>query len=341
MSSKNKKLLTALGVAAVVVIVIAAVLLGKGGQTTTVDPASTPSDVSAEDVDSSNTPDGSSSEPLVVVPDASKPEATDSQNQTDAVLNVEEEDQVDVNLTDSEKKPETTPPPAPSQEEQQAASEKDEPIVHEPDSNQPQTGDTQGGSIYLEGFGWITDEGGGSVQHNIDSDGDINKQVGNIYPISTELFSKNEKRLIAKQLTVSLSSAQYPFQLLAVSRPVDISPLLSELSATLTSSSDVKQKELLKQEIVEMGAFALSGEVVERQFYIKIWDRVSDGVERDLLQKLKLLGGYFSDSGIQTEILQQQDIVRLCNLVNNPAYVHLEDSGINAAIPILESVGVV
>src|SRR5699024_12852385 len=66
----------------------------------------------------------------------------------------------------------------------------------------------------------------------------------------------------------------------------------------------------------------------------KIWDRVSDGVERDLLQKLKLLGGYFSDSGIQTEILQQQDIVRLCNLVNNPAYVHLEDSGINAAIPI-------
>ena len=141
MSSKNKKLLTALGVAAVVVIVIAAVLLGKGGQTTTVDPASTPSDVSAEDVDSSNTPDGSSSEPLVVVPDASKPEATDSQNQTDAVLNVEEEDQVDVNLTDSE---------------------------------------TQGGSIYLEGVGWITDEGGGSVQHNIDSDGDINKQVGNM-----------------------------------------------------------------------------------------------------------------------------------------------------------------
>ena len=90
MSAKNKKLLAVLGAAAVVVIVIAAVLLGKGGQTTTVDPASTPSDVSAEDVDSSNTPDSSSSEPLVVVPDTSKPEATDSQNQTDAVLNVEE-----------------------------------------------------------------------------------------------------------------------------------------------------------------------------------------------------------------------------------------------------------
>ena len=116
-----------------------------------------------------------------------------------------------------------------------------------------------------------------------------------IFPISTELFSKNEKRLISKQLTASLSSGQYPFQLLAVSRPVDISPLMAELSSTLTSSSDIKQKELLKHEIVEMGGFALSGEVVERQFYIKIWDRTVDGVERDLLQKLKYLSGYFAD----------------------------------------------
>ena len=137
-----------------------------------------------------------------------------------------------------------------------------------------------------------------------------------IFPISTELFSKNEKRLIAKQFTASLSSGQYPFQLLAVSRPVDISPLMAELSSTLTASSNIKQKELLKHEIVEMGGFALSGEVVERQFYIKIWDRAVDGVERDLLQKLKYLSGYFADCGIQTEILEQQDIVRLLSLIH-------------------------
>ena len=83
---------------------------------------------------------------------------------------------VDVNLTDSEKKPETTPPPAPSQEEQQAASENNEPIVSDPAANQPQNGDTQNGSIYIEGFGWIPDEGGGTIQEEVHSDGDINKQ---------------------------------------------------------------------------------------------------------------------------------------------------------------------
>ena len=55
-----------------------------------------------------------------------------------------------------------------------------------------------------------------------------------IYPISTELFSKNEKRLIAKQLTVSLSSAQYPFQLLAVSRPDEDKICLHQIPVDLS-----------------------------------------------------------------------------------------------------------
>lgn len=160
-----------------------------------------------------------------------------------------------------------------------------------------------------------------------------------ILPISIDLFSKNEKKQIVRQLTANMSSVQYPFQLLAVSRPVDISPILSELSETLTGTADIKQKELLKQEILEMSGFALSGEVVERQFFIKIWDKSHDGAERELLQKLKYLEGYFGDVGIRTEILEQQDIVRLCNLINNPAYVHLEDTDFTPTIPALAVYG--
>ena len=137
-----------------------------------------------------------------------------------------------------------------------------------------------------------------------------------ITPICIDLFSNNEKRQMKRQLTANISSFNYPFRLIAVSRPVDISPLLSELSDTLTRSSDTKQKELLKQEILEMTSYTLSGEVVERQFYILIWDKVIDGVERDLLQKAKVLSGYFSDSGIKSEILGQQDIVRLYSAFN-------------------------
>lgn len=88
-----------------------------------------------------------------------------------------------------------------------------------------------------------------------------------------------------------------------------------------------------------MSTFALSGDVVERQFYLQLWDKSADGVEQDLLQKLKYLEGYFSDVSIRTEILEQQDIVRLCNLINNPSYVHLEDSEVALSIPVLMGYG--
>lgn len=97
-----------------------------------------------------------------------------------------------------------------------------------------------------------------------------------------------------------------------------------------------KQKELLKQEIVEMTTFALSGEVVERQFYVLIWDKAYDGVEKELLVKAREFSSNFTDNGVGCDLLEQQDIVRLCNLVNNPAYIHLEDTDFEANIPILK-----
>ena len=145
MNEKNKKLLAIVGVAAVLIVIgVSVSMLGKSSQPSGTDPAAAPTDVTTEDV--SQPPEEETTTPTVEVPDVSAPENTPAQEQADPVLDVEQEDQVDVDLTDSEKKPETTPPPAPSPEEQQAASENDEPIV--------------------------------SVQHNIDSDGDINKQVG-------------------------------------------------------------------------------------------------------------------------------------------------------------------
>lgn len=178
MSAKNKKLLAIVGVAAVLLVVIgvSVAMLGKDRQPAVADPAATPSDVTTEDIN--QPPETEPTAPTVEIPDVSAPENDPTQEQNNPVLNVEQENQVEVDLTDSTKKPETTPPPAPSPEEQQAASKKDEPIVSDPAADQPQTGDTENGSIYIEGFGWIPDEGGNSVQHNIDSDGDINKQVG-------------------------------------------------------------------------------------------------------------------------------------------------------------------
>lgn len=44
----------------------------------------------------------------------------------------------------------------------------------------PKSGDKKDGKIYVPGFGWVEDNGGGVQQNKVGSDGDINKQVGNM-----------------------------------------------------------------------------------------------------------------------------------------------------------------
>ncbi|KFN12261.1 MAG: hypothetical protein E7L01_02215 [Paenibacillus macerans] len=155
-----------------------------------------------------------------------------------------------------------------------------------------------------------------------------------IFPISLDLLSLTEKRLLIRKLTAELSSIRFPFKFLAVSRPVDISPLINDLSSLLPAA-DATQKELLRHEVLEMNALALSGEVVERQFYLAIWQKQDTGGERELLEKAKRLVQHFEDAQVQAHLLKQQEIVRLCNLVNNPSYTHLDLDEPENAIPFL------
>lgn len=155
-----------------------------------------------------------------------------------------------------------------------------------------------------------------------------------INPISIDLLSEREKKLLCKTLTAELSSEQKPYKFLAVSRPVDISPLINEYTGIIANGSDQKQKDLLRNEMLVMSNYALSGEVVERQFYIMIWDKHEEDIEREISKRCYEFKSKIESGNIHCEILKQQYIVRLCNLINNPSYTNIEDSEVEATIPI-------
>ncbi|MCI9438498.1 MAG: hypothetical protein HFH85_15310 [Lachnospiraceae bacterium] len=156
-----------------------------------------------------------------------------------------------------------------------------------------------------------------------------------IHSISIDLYSRAEKNSLIRQLTAELSDIQYPFKFLAVSRPVDISPVITDMQSMLKEADD-RRKELLRQEILQMSGFALSGEIVERQFYVSLWEKAEEGAEKELLKRAALFSEKFSGCGIPCDVLGEKEIVRLLNLVHNPSYTHLEDTEFFAAIPTLE-----
>ena len=183
-TGKQKKLLAAGSAAAVLVLVlgIAAVTLG-GGNHTDVPPAVP--QASQPDVSVSGIPQPEVTPPEVSVPTADNPgEETQS---PDPVLNVEEENHVEVNLSEFEKP--AAPPEPPKVKDEGALTNPDQPPVFEdeqkvvePSSAAPQNGQKQDGAIYIEGFGWIKDEGGGTVEESFGNPGDelTGNMVGNM-----------------------------------------------------------------------------------------------------------------------------------------------------------------
>ena len=141
-----------------------------------------------------------------------------------------------------------------------------------------------------------------------------------IHAISIDLYSTSEKNTLIRTLTAELSDIQRPFKFLAVSRPVDISPVIQEMTELLPEAGE-KQKELLKQEIVQMSGYALSGDIVERQFYLMIWEKQAEGCEADLQKTAALLCEKFSAGGVLCDILPEKGVLYgFLNLVHNPAY---------------------
>jgi len=156
-----------------------------------------------------------------------------------------------------------------------------------------------------------------------------------IDPITVDLYSQREKRQLCQLLSSQLASENKPFKFLAVSRPVDISPLISEYKQIIDTTPDTKIKDILKNEMVEMNNFAHSGDVVQRQFYFMIWEDFKKNNEQELVKRISDFANKFKSCRLSGEILKQHEIVRLCNLVNNPAYTHIEDMSMEANIPTI------
>ena len=116
-----------------------------------------------------------------------------------------------------------------------------------------------------------------------------------------------------------------------------------DISAPLTEYEDLYnaatggRKKLLKFDMTSLAEMVATGESLERQHYIAIWDTVQRSDERTLTQAAQDIVKKYTDCGIKAELLDRKGIVQLCNLVNNPAYVHVENADIEDIISVLSA----
>lgn len=160
-----------------------------------------------------------------------------------------------------------------------------------------------------------------------------------ITPVSLDLLSQREKEALSSVLSAELSRETKPFKLIALSRPVDITPLLDEYELLLSLSNNDKQKELLRLEMKQMNEYMNSEEVVERKFFISLWDKYYPRCEAEMLKRTRDFALSFRTANVGCEILCEDGIITFCNMIHNPAFIHLEDTDWRESIPIINMRG--
>lgn len=153
--------------------------------------------------------------------------------------------------------------------------------------------------------------------------------------ISIDLYSETEKQTLSRQLTTELSDITYSFKFMALSRPVDIVPLIQTMTETSRMADDIRRS-LLNDEIKYLSNFTVAEDIVERQFYVSIWDKTDQFNETELVKRANLLAEKYTSCGVSADIIGESEIIKLMNFIFNPAYTAVEDTDFKAAIPFVE-----
>ena len=138
-------------------------------------------------------------------------------------------------------------------------------------------------------------------------------------PISVDLLSPTEKKLLINTLTAELSSETKPFQFFAISQAVDMSKIIDNLHIIKdTVVNDNTRNKLIYNEINQITSFAINGDIIERQFFVIIWEKESEDGEMILRRRANDLTYKFDSCGITAEILDTQRIYQLLKLFSHP-----------------------
>ena len=157
-----------------------------------------------------------------------------------------------------------------------------------------------------------------------------------INSINIQLFSNKELEQKVQDMTTELSSVNNEFKLFSISRPVDVTGLVEELRERLNNTSNTKIKMLLKKNISETVKLTLTGEVVERQNFMIIFENYNENAEKDLQKRLMEISNKYENCDIKTEILDESNLIQLCNSFLNINFSFKEDTDYEERVPFLK-----
>jgi hypothetical protein len=164
-----------------------------------------------------------------------------------------------------------------------------------------------------------------------------------VYPYNLELLSKEERRIKTQNLSLSFEGDRRAFDYVALPREVDLDDYKNYLKRKHQEElSNYGKRQILGIMIREAGILSSSGENYEHHHFFKLWAKVGKNIndtKNELMARMEEFKQRYASAAIETEILGETEIFKLCNLYTNNqqiSFMTSVDNPISTTIPMIE-----
>lgn len=142
-----------------------------------------------------------------------------------------------------------------------------------------------------------------------------------IYPFNLDLLTMEERRTKTNALSLSFDGDRKDFDYCTFPRQIDLDDYKNFLKELYQSElQTVGKRKLLQLMIIEANDLSTSGENYEHQHFIKLWTKLTSNendAKNEIMDRLNEFKDRYEMIGVQTKILDEMDIIALCNLFAN------------------------
>lgn len=136
-----------------------------------------------------------------------------------------------------------------------------------------------------------------------------------------DLVPRAEKKAKAKALAAASAADKYDFAYCSYPREIDLDVYKNDIKKRYRNEMDNRgRQKLLQIMLVEATDLATNGENYEHQHFIKIWKKIGSNKEDDkqvMKSRIEELKIRYNSIGVAATVLQEPEIVKMCNLYGN------------------------
>lgn len=152
-----------------------------------------------------------------------------------------------------------------------------------------------------------------------------------IYFFNIDLLSDAQRKALTDNLVAQFKNDKKRFTYFSLPREVDMDKYKQNLKDKYQNQRDLGKRQLLNIMMTQSLHLIMGGENFEHQHFIRIWEpstlATRKNAEEKLGDRISEFEKRYKSVGINCEILQEPDIVKLCNLFGNSLQASSESVG--------------